>query len=351
MTVLRHRARAPPARSLPPRPRRAHERGFTRLLCGSDSRSSSGTRRRRGDRCARRRASTGWSPGGSCWSSGVGRRCDRLPARVGRLRRLFPGARAAYAVGHESLTLIARATAAAIVTGTGTAASHWTALALHGLIDRPRPLIHVTSPLQRRPRRGLFIHRAVLPPDEDLDHRRRRPRHLRCPVPASTCRPTATSAQLRTLIKRAEFRDLLDAERDRRDPRPLPAPPRAREPWPGSPPATRSPPGPTLSPLEDDMVEFCGARGIPLPETNAPIRGRRTDAHRRLPLARGRGWRSSSTAATRTQRALAFEDDRERDRALTAAGWRPIRMTARPACAVGRRTRSRRDLRAATRRS
>jgi hypothetical protein len=85
---------------------------------------------------------------------------------TGRLRRLYWGAHAVYAVGHDSLTLTARATAATLATGPGSAASYWTSLALRGLLERPRPLIHVTNPLERRAVKGLFIHRAVLPADE-----------------------------------------------------------------------------------------------------------------------------------------------------------------------------------------
>jgi very-short-patch-repair endonuclease len=44
-------------------------------------------------------------------------------------------------------------------------------------------------------------------------------------------------------------------------------------------------------------------------------------------------WREARLAVeldgrTAHERGLAFEDDRERDRALTAAGWRPVRITS-----------------------
>jgi hypothetical protein len=214
--------------------------------------------------------------------------------------------------------------AATFAGGPGAAPSHWTAIALHGLIDRPRPVIHITSPLQRRPRRGLLIHRAVLPSDEltVVDG-----------VPVTTIPRTCLdlsggceSRTLRTLIKRAEFKGLLEAREITailaRYPRR-----RGRKTLARIAAGYALTAGPTLSPLEDDFAEFCGARGIPPPETNVPIRagGRMrigdcvwVDARVVVELD-GRDAHA---------RELAFEDDRERDRSLTAAGWRPIRLTS-----------------------
>ena len=55
-------------------------------------------------------------------------------------------------------------------------------------------------------------------------------------------------------------------------------------------------------------------------------RSRRAHTHRRLCLARRAPCRELDGRDAHA-RELAFEDDRERDRALTIAGWRPIRMT------------------------
>ncbi len=243
---------------------------------------------------------------------------------VGRLRRIFPGRRAAYAVGHGALPLAGRALAATIVAGPHAAVSHWTVIALRGLVERPRPLIHVTCPKRREPRRGLFIHRAVLPPEE---------LEIVDGIPATVIARTFLdlSAErdertLRTLIKRAEYKSLvtpddivaiLDRYPRRRGRRTLA---RIANGY-----ALTA--GPTMSPLEDDFAEFCGERGIPLPETNEPIRaGGRTRVvdclYRDARLAVELDGRDAHA------RALAFEDDRERDRALTAAGWRPVRVTS-----------------------
>ena len=84
----------------------------------------------------------------------------------GRLRRIFGGVEPPTRSGHEAPSLPGRALAGVIAAGPGAAASHWTKLALHRLIEKPRPVIHVTAPNARTSRKGLLIHRAVIPADE-----------------------------------------------------------------------------------------------------------------------------------------------------------------------------------------
>jgi very-short-patch-repair endonuclease len=242
--------------------------------------------------------------------------------QVGRLRRLFPGA---YAAGHEALPLAARALAGIISARPAAAASHWTAAAIHGLIDRPRALIHVTCPNVRRPRRGLSVHRAILPSDEIA--------HL-AGVPTTIVARTLLDLSaasdhrtLRTLIKRAEFKGLVTAGDITAI---LARYPRRR----GRGTLARIAAGygltetrRTASPLEDDFLDFCAARHLPLPETNVPLRaGSRAYVADCL-------WREARLVVELDGRAahareLAFEDDRRRDRALIAAGWRTARVTS-----------------------
>jgi very-short-patch-repair endonuclease len=82
----------------------------------------------------------------------------------------------------------------------------------------------------------------------------------------------------------------------------------------------------TRSELEDRFLEFCASRGLPLPETNVelPVQGGRMEVdclwrEARLVVELD-GRRAHATA-------LAFEDDRARDRALVAAGFSPVRVT------------------------
>ena len=255
---------------------------------------------------------------------GISRRAIQHRLETGRLRPLYPGgAWAAYAAGHGALPLAGHALAATITAGPGAAASYWTSLALRNLLERPRPLIHVTTPRARRPRRGLFIHRAVLP-ETDLDLVDGVP----CTSVARTCLDISAEGNeraLRTLIKRAEFRGLIKPEEIveilERYPRR-----RGRRTLARIAAGYALTAGPTQSPLEDDFAEFCGGRGIPLGETNVPVvAGGRTYIvdciYREARLAIELDGRDAH------ERALAFEEDRKRDRALTAAGWRPVRVT------------------------
>jgi very-short-patch-repair endonuclease len=80
----------------------------------------------------------------------------------------------------------------------------------------------------------------------------------------------------------------------------------------------------TRSLLEDAFLRLLRDRGLPLPATNAHVEGYEVDAV----------WRAQRLAVeldgwTDHQTRRAFEQDRERDRALTAAGWRVIRVTHR----------------------
>jgi hypothetical protein len=211
-----------------------------------------------------------------------------------------------------------------IATGPAAAASHWTKLALHRLIEKPRPLIHITTPTPRRPRKGLFIHRAVVPADEV---------EITDGVPSLSLPRTfldvsAESGEraLRSLLKRAEFKGLLDTQEIlailERYPRR-----RGRKTLATVARSYGFSAGRTASPLEDDFMEFCVVRDIPPPETNVPIwvggRERVVDCL----------WREARVVAELDGRAaherrLAFEDDRARDRALIAANWRPVRVTS-----------------------
>jgi Protein of unknown function (DUF559) len=255
---------------------------------------------------------------------GIGRRSIEHRLARGRLRRLWPGRRAAYAVGHEALTQAGRATAGVIVAGPGAVVSHWTAAALHGIDDRRRAVVHVTAPKERRSRRGLFIHHARLPAEEVvvLDG---------IPVTSVARLALDLSAErdqrmLRTLIKRAEFKGLVTASEIvdvlQRYPRR-----RGRGTLARIAASYALTAGRTQSPLEDDFLEFCGVRDVPLPETNVPIAaGGRTYVVDCV-------WREARVIVELDgrdahARELAFEDDRARDRALIAAGWRPIRVTS-----------------------
>jgi Protein of unknown function (DUF559) len=86
--------------------------------------------------------------------------------------------------------------------------------------------------------------------------------------------------------------------------------------------------GITRSELEDLFVAFVDDAGLPRPLLNQRIRvnGRDIEVDCLWP-GRRVIVELDGQAAHRTARA--FENDRARDRALTAAGWRPVRVTWR----------------------
>lgn len=81
----------------------------------------------------------------------------RARLRSGRWRRLFPGV---YATFSGTPPRSAQLWAALLTAGDGAVLSHETAAELCGLLDAPRPAIHVTIPAARRVRRipGMVVH-------------------------------------------------------------------------------------------------------------------------------------------------------------------------------------------------
>jgi hypothetical protein len=251
---------------------------------------------------------------------GLSRRAIEHRLAAGRLRRIHAGV---YAVGHEALPYTARVAAAVLSVGPDAAASHLTAAALWGLCEPPTGTIATTATESRRPRSGIRIHRAQLPPSE-LD--------LVDGISVTSVPRTLLDLsghledrRLRRLVKQAEFLGLtdlaaltaiLDCYPRRRGRRALARIVRGY--------ALEA--GRTRSELEDRFLAFCARRGLPLPETNQllDLDGRRFEVDCL--------WREArliveldGREAHRTD--AAFEEDRARDRTLTAAGWSPMRVT------------------------
>ena len=88
--------------------------------------------------------------------------------------------------------------------------------------------------------------------------------------------------------------------------------------------ALRAPAARTRSELEEHLLAICREHHLPIPHTNAHVEGLEVDflfAAARL-VVETDGW-----AFHRTRRA--FERDRERDAALTRAGYTTLRLTHR----------------------
>jgi very-short-patch-repair endonuclease len=234
--------------------------------------------------------------------SAIGRRVEA--------RRLHPVYRGVYAVGHRNLTLRGRWMAA--VLATDGVLSHRSA----GGLWCVRPwtgAIEVTTRWARRPQPGLLLHRAVLAPDEITTHHG---------IPTTT--PARTLLDLAAVLDRTALqRAMNEAEIQR-----LPGPQLLMNRY-SSKPGTANlrslaPPSHTKRELEARFVLFLNDRRFPRPQTNVLIEGEEVDAvwpDRRL-IVELDGYESHGTRQ-------AFENDRRKDRKLTAAGWTVIRITWR----------------------
>jgi uncharacterized protein DUF559 len=216
-------------------------------------------------------------------------------------RRLHPLHRGVFAVGHRALTREGR----------------WMAA---------EPRIEVTVPRPRRARSGVRVHSSALRDDEVTRHR-----GIPVTTPARTLLDLAavlTRQQLERAVDRAEVRRLasptsLDALLTRHATRHGTAHLRAIL------AAGRIGATVTRSRLEDEFIPVLDAHRLPRPQTNASIE---VPGYKRIePDAMWRDERviveldGFDTHGTRG----AFEDDRARDAALQAAGWRTMRFTWR----------------------
>lgn len=246
----------------------------------------------------------------------------RNRVRAGRMIRLHRGV---YAVGHDRLRREGHWLAAVLAVGPGAVLSHRDAAGLHDLRPANHARTDVTTTANRPDEPGIHVHRTRSLDAQDI----------------TTVRGIPTTTVARTLVDLAGTvpRDHLAKaikEADRRRTFDL----RAIE---ATLARTRGRRGPghralreaiaehaalglsaTDSILEDAFLRLVRSNGLPLPATNALLVGFRVDAV----------WRSHRVAveldgwATHHTRG-AFERDRERDAALTAAGWRVLRFTYR----------------------
>ena len=210
--------------------------------------------------------------------------------------------------------------AAVLAGGDGAVLSHRDAAALWGIRPDARSLIEVTTPRGQHPRRGIQFHRSSLPPDEVTVHDG---------IPVTTVPRTLFDLaaflrprQLERALNEAEvlrlwdelsLHDLLRRYPRRKGSCAVRAVLLAR-----SAGATI-----TRSDLEVLFLEFVDETGLPEPEMNDEVLGFEVDAV----------WREHRVVVELDSRtfhltAAAFEVDRERDRILVAAGWRPIRVTS-----------------------
>jgi hypothetical protein len=237
---------------------------------------------------------------------------------------LQPLHRGVYAIGHRKITREGRWMAGVLACGAGAVLSHRSAAEAHGLLWRRDIDVEVSRPRTFRPQDGLRCHRAVLRRDEVgevsgipvtslfrtvLDLAATRPdREVELALHEMQRRQATDALSFDALLARHPgHRGAAVVRTLRASKRPLSVP---------------------RNVFENAFVAFIDEYGLPRPEINAPLalneRFYEIDAL----------WRPQRLAAELDGREThdtddAYENDRERDRALLVAGYRTTRITWR----------------------
>jgi very-short-patch-repair endonuclease len=253
---------------------------------------------------------------------GLTRHAIATRVRAGRLHPLYRGV---YAVGHRRLSREGRFLAAVLNAGNGAVLSHASAAALWGIRPERHVRIDVIGSAHRRSTGAVRIHRHTLgPTDITTSHG----------IPVTT--PTRTlidlagctdQRDLERAIRQAVYlqltttADLADAAEQHAGRRGMKNLRRALI-------NLGEAPGLTRSRLEERFLRFLRKHNLPMPELNVEMQIRNLDIeadcvwHEQKLIVEldGRDGHDSTPA---------FESDRARDAALTAAGWRVVRVTSR----------------------
>lgn len=238
--------------------------------------------------------------------------------RAGRLHMRFRGV---YSVGHRVVGPTGLRWSAVLACGPTAVVSHHSAAAAWSLRRSASRVVDITVGLGgRKAPPGVRLRRTrSLPRDEVAELG-----GLPITTPARTLLDLAasglSSTRLELAVDRAERQRLLDFAELRTLLSRYPG--RTGTPSLKAVLASYSDPLDTRSELEDLVLELCDAHGVPRPLVNAVIEGEVRDfcwPSRRLVVeADSFGWHSSPSA---------LNADRERDVALTLAGWRSLRFT------------------------
>ena len=253
---------------------------------------------------------------------GLGERAIDHRVQAGRLHRVH---RAVYAVGHPLLTRDGRWLAAVLAGGEGAILSHRSAAELLGLLPPDEGPTEIIVPCDRRDRPGLILHQGRVRPDERTAVRgvavttvARTLLDLASTVDDRTLRRAIHEAEVHRLLDRLAVDSALAGRRRRRGVGRLTAALADR----GLGSAR------TRTELELRFLELVADQRLPAPRANLRVSvGRRSFEvdfawpEKRL-IAELDG---HAVHATREK----FERDRERDRVLSTAGWRVVRITWR----------------------
>lgn len=255
-------------------------------------------------------------------AAGMGRGAIADRVKRGLLRRVRRGV---YSVGHTKLDQKARWMAAVLAAGPGAVLSHRSAAALWGVLPVYAIAPEVTCPTRIRSGSGSRVHQSPLALDEvatvdaiPVTSTSRTLLDLAACVKGQQLEQAFNEVEVRGLTDRCSVPELLARHPRRAGSRRVKvmfaADARSR--------------GVTREELERRFAELLAATDLPHPRRNAPIAiaGRHFEAdclwaQQRLILELD----GRATHGT----ALAFEEDRERDRLLLADGWRVMRVTWR----------------------
>ena len=246
---------------------------------------------------------------------GLGEGAIEYRVRLGRLCLLHRGV---YALAYVPRSPHARSMAAVLTCGAAAVLSHRSAAVLWGFLRSFRGPVEVTAAQTHR-RAGVIVHRSRGLTRSDVS------RALGIPV----------TSPVRTLIDLADALDDLALARAVNEARlsrhvRLEQIAERLESAPGRRAVARLRPligrgdGPTRSRLEREFLSFCERQGFPRPQVNRRIIGYEVDmlwpAERVVVELDGRWFHDDPGA---------FERDREKDAALTVAGYRVMRVTWR----------------------
>jgi hypothetical protein len=236
---------------------------------------------------------------------GVAKTMISLWVKQGYLHPKLPGV---YAVGHDAPSIEADLAAALLYAGPGAMLSQATAAWWYGLIERPPPLIHVSTPRKCRSRRGIRVHQR-------RSCARTWHNHLPVTTLAQTFLDFAADASLnrvRVALANAEYHRLLNVAAVEAILGPgRPGSAKLRTALKRHQPRlayARSRP-------ERAFLDLCDSSGIPLPEVNVRIAGWTVDFlwRRQGVVVEVDGHDNHHTPAQRNR-------DRRKDLALRAAG-------------------------------
>src|SRR6188472_406670 len=192
---------------------------------------------------------------------------------AGRLHRLHQGV---FAVGHTNLSLQGHCLAGVLAAGSGSLLSHFSAGWLLGLVAAKPIPVHVTTPVSRRRRGSLRVHRSrTLTGDDRIQEQG---------IPVTSVARTALDLaavvrfrSLRRLIRRSEELQVFDLA----DFSSVLA--RNRGHW-GAPSLARAidiyePPRFTRSELERELLRLLERAGVPTPSTGFVVAGCELDVY------------------------------------------------------------------------